>query len=117
MRVEQHIIQRFFISFILVMPIRAVCDNSQDSANGLLWYHRYDALGYFSPDSFSHDILGYKPAIATSTKGDIVIPELLGGYTISELLPRSFYQCASLTSVSMPNTIVSIGQSAATLRT
>lgn len=46
---------------------------------------------------------------ACTATGDIVIPETLGGYTVTELAPKLFYGVRGITSVYIPRTVTTIG--------
>ena len=51
-------------------------------------------------------------AISTSTKGEITIPSVLGGYPVTSIGDYAFYECNSLTSVTIPSSVVRIGNDA-----
>ena len=90
--------------FALVIPLCIkAADYSSDYANGISWIHTGGSLGRKEYDK-------YYPTISTSTKGDITIPLILGGNTITTIFPYAFNGCTSLTSVSIPDTITTIGE-------
>ena len=54
----------------------------------------------------------YYSAIPSSTSGTITIPSILGGCPVTSLGHSAFYDCSSLTSVTIPSSVTSIGASA-----
>ncbi len=59
-------------------------------------------------------VVGGEPATATiigyrGMGGNVEIPSTLGGYPVTAIQSWAFYQCGSLTSVSIPNGVTSIG--------
>ena len=54
----------------------------------------------------------YSPAISTSTTGAITIPSQLGGYPVTVIESYSFAGCSGLTSVTIPDSVTSIGYQA-----
>ncbi len=43
-------------------------------------------------------------------KGDVVIPDTLGGYPVTRIEPLAFYECKMITSVSIPSSVKSMGR-------
>ena len=52
------------------------------------------------------------PAVSTSTSGAITMPSKLGGYSVTSIGKYAFFNCTSLTSVTIPDSVTSIGSSA-----
>lgn len=51
---------------------------------------------------------GDVPAVASSTPGLVRVPARLGGYPVTTVGRQAFYECKKITSVMLPDTIVSI---------
>ena len=51
-------------------------------------------------------------AVPKSTTGAIEIPLKLGGYSVTRICDSAFYGCSKLTSVTIPQNVVSVGDSA-----
>jgi uncharacterized repeat protein (TIGR01451 family) len=47
--------------------------------------------------------------VSTSISGAVTIPSTLGGYPVTRIGERAFYDCRSLTSVTIPDSVTSIG--------
>ena len=68
--------------------------NIGETEDGLAWQHTLDGMRI------------------TSYNGDmeeVVIPNEIDGVTVTALLDYAFYQCANLTSITIPNSVISIG--------
>ena len=48
-------------------------------------------------------------AIPSSTSGELVVPSTLGGCPVTTIGEGTFYDCSSLASVTIPNSVTSIG--------
>ncbi len=55
---------------------------------------------------------GYKITKYTDTKTDVVIPSTINGIDVTNIGESAFYNCSSLTSITIPNSVTSIGKSA-----
>ena len=88
---------------------------STETINGITWYYEKNgqsaSLGYRESVDWGTR-WKYYPAIAKQTKGDIVIPPRLGGCEVSVIYDTAFSECTNLTSVTMPETITSVGLAA-----
>ena len=92
----------FTIANLLAGPIY---DFSADSENGQRLYYKIYASG----------VIVVKPDQNYYVSGDVIIPETVNyngvSYTVS-CIDYPFYNCNNLTSVTIPNTVTSIGNSA-----
>ena len=92
----------FLLTFSLVAILHAVTA----TVNGITWTYQVsngEAEIYSSSSA---------AAIPTSTSGVITIPSSLGGYPVTSIGSRAFYNCSSLTSVTIPEGVTSIGDGA-----
>lgn len=100
------------ISIILMLVLMSILPEWPVSAdtttiNGITWTYTVSngsaSLG--GPSSSDR-------AVPTSTEGAITIPSTLSGYHVTSIGARAFFDCSSLTSVTMPDSVTSIGQEA-----
>ena len=68
-----------------------------------LTYSSVDGVEYLFSDSYAFLIDG------SSAGGDLSLPSDVGGKPIRVIADRAFYNCTSLTSVTIPNSVTSIG--------
>ena len=50
--------------------------------------------------------------VSTSISGNVTIPSTLGGYPVTSIGSSAFNHCTGLTSITIPESVVSIGSSA-----
>lgn len=51
-------------------------------------------------------------AVARTTSGALAIPAALGGYAVKAVAPYAFYECTEVTAVTVPASVLSIGNGA-----
>ena len=78
-----------------------------ETVDGIKWTYTVSE-GKASVGSGSY----YSPAVSTSTTGAITIPATLGGYPVTSIGNGAFSGCSGLTSVSIPDSVTSIGNEA-----
>ena len=78
-----------------------------ETVNGVTWtYTTSNGEASLGIDSSS------SPAVPSSTSGAIVIPSVLGGYSVTTLGAYAFRNCTRLMSVTVPNSVTRIQDSA-----
>ena len=93
---------------VVVATMTFCAEAATERVNGIKWnysvengkasvYRRYEN-GFFCS------------AIPKSTSGAITIPSTLGGHPVTSIGYCAFYDCRSLTSVTIPNSVTSIGE-------
>ena len=55
---------------------------------------------------------GIKNSINVAADGIITIPEMANGYRVTAIGDKGFYNCASMTSITIPSSVTSIGENA-----
>ena len=55
---------------------------------------------------------GSSASIPTSTSGAVTIPATANGYSVKTITHKAFYNCSSLTSITIPKGVTSIGDNA-----
>ncbi len=68
-----------------------------------------------SSDDYEYEILDDGTAEITDyygDGGDVTIPSIIDGYTVTSIGSYAFFDCESLTSVTIPNSVTSIGDNA-----
>ena len=85
-------------------------------ANGLYWKYRISSgvaslcctTNYSYYNNGNMYVSSYTPTIPVSTQGVVEIPPELGGCLVVSISDRAFYQCASMTAVIIPNSVIQI---------
>ena len=78
-----------------------------ETVNGVTWTYTVSNGGACLGSSSSSSL-----AVPTSTSGALVIPSVLGGYSVTTLGSYAFRNCTRLTSVTVPQSVTSIQDSA-----
>ena len=91
------------IAFIMI-GVLSFADSTQ-TVNGITWTYVTEA--YLSTCAIGRDS-GTKPAIATSTQGDITVPSTLGGKSVSGIRSWAFNGCSKVNSITVPDTVITI---------
>ena len=83
--------------------------------NGITWNYivsdgEAEICNYY-PSAWTGGVI-FEPAISTSTTGAITIPSRLGGYPVRHISRSAFEGCSGLTSVTIPDSVTSIGPGA-----
>ncbi len=65
-------------------------------------------------DNFKYEIDEGRVFITgyTGAGGDVIVPSTLGGLPVTNIGYRAFLKCISLTSVTLPGSVITIGDSA-----
>ena len=73
------------------------------------------AVNAATSGNYTYEVKSGKAIITdvnTNISGDITIPASLGGYTVTTIGDRAFYECNRLTGVTVPEGVVEIGEAA-----
>ena len=82
-----------------------------EEVDGVRWYYSIDENGRVKLGA--KDVEGnVMPAISENTVGDITIPSVLGGCIVDRIGDRAFMDCNQITSVTMSDSVKSIGRHA-----
>lgn len=96
---------RFCIAMMMAISASAGAHAATEVVDGIEWT-------YFI--SWGRAYLGnlYSNTVSTSTSGAIRVPDMLGGYPVTEIQTRAFRGCDKITSISIPDSVKVIYASA-----
>ena len=87
-----------------------------ETVNGITWYYYiYNGeayLGKNSPTATSPSTQNLAVSSSSALTGSVALPEELGGCQVVGISACAFYYCSGLTSVTIPNSVTSIGDHA-----
>ena len=87
-----------------IVPVSVSADT--ETVDGITWNYTVSNGGASIYES------DYSAAIPTSTTGAITVPATLGGYPVTSIGNYAFFDCSGLTSITIPDSVTSIGYSA-----
>lgn len=86
--------------------LAARADTWTDPDTGIVWYYTYDSSGIATLGTT------YNRAVATSTEGDITIPEALNGHMVGRIFYDAFTGCNRITGIKIPQGVTVIEERA-----
>ena len=78
-----------------------------DTSTGITWYGTL-VSGGFSLGAYSSST-DYKTAVSNTIFGPLVIPNAIAGLPVVTIASYAFYNCADITSITIPSSVTSIG--------
>lgn len=100
--------KRFLLLFLLIsftFPLFA--DSWTDYTTGITWWYT-QSQGKVTLGQGSNN----QTAVSKTIKGNIVVPDLIAGYPVVGLAAYAFNGCTQITSLTLPETVKTIGNSA-----
>jgi len=93
---------------VLAMVASACAWAESEVVDGVTWY--YGTQQRWDSAEQKYVTYAYVTSGADKYTGDLVVPSTLGGYKVKEIGYAAFYECSSLTSVTIPEGVTSIGR-------
>ena len=97
-----------FLFSVCLFSLAEACFAGTETVNGITWSYRV------LPDGSAGVGTGYiedSPAISSSTEGEVVIPERLGGKPVTSINNWAFWKCSKVTKFTIPDSVTNIGES------
>ena len=92
------------LSSMMLMPLMALADTWTDQDTGITWTYTIQGDGTVSLGSGRS-----YTAVSKSTTGDLIIPSMIKGKSVTSIGEWAFYDCSGLASVTIPSGVTSIG--------